>query len=165
MRDQRGRAPSCWGRNYEGQLGNGQASKTKPVNYSTPQQVSKQFNGIRALDLGYSETLAADAAGELYAFGDLSPGARGLTPAPDSTPRRVALPAPVLEVRANDGHRCVLPLTTASGAGEMVTSTRSETAVTRARRTPCVSSSRSESDYGRPRAPAPTPSKPICFAA
>jgi alpha-tubulin suppressor-like RCC1 family protein len=99
---------SCWGRNYEGQLGNGQAPKTKPVNYATPQAVSKQFNGIRALDLGFSETLVVDAASELYAFGDLSSGARGLTPAPDSTPRRVALPAPVLEVGANDRHRCAL---------------------------------------------------------
>jgi alpha-tubulin suppressor-like RCC1 family protein len=97
---------SCWGRNYEGQLGNGQTPKTKPVNYATPQAVSHQFNGIRALDLGYSETLVVDAAGDLYAFGDLSSMGRGGEP--DSTPRRVPLPAPVIEARANFAHRCAL---------------------------------------------------------
>jgi alpha-tubulin suppressor-like RCC1 family protein len=98
----------CWGRNYEGQLGNGQTPKTKPVRCATPQAASKRFNGVRALDLGYSETLVVDAAGDLYAFGDLSRAARGLTSAPDSTPRKIPLRAPVLEVRANNAHRCAL---------------------------------------------------------
>ncbi len=98
----------CWGRNYEGQLGNGQTPKTKPVRYATAQAVTKAFAGIRALDLGYAETLVVDGAGELYALGDLSSSVRGVAPQPDSTPRKVPMPGPVVEIRANRSHRCAL---------------------------------------------------------
>lgn len=98
----------CWGRNYEGQLGNAQTPKTKPVNYATPQLVPKQFDAIRALDLGTAETLVVDGAGDLYAFGDLTFIVRGFASHPDSTPHKLSMPGAVVEIRANHAHRCAL---------------------------------------------------------
>jgi alpha-tubulin suppressor-like RCC1 family protein len=95
----------CWGRNLEGQLGNGTTTGS-----STPVDVSGLTSGIGAIDGGY-HTCALTTAGGAKCWGSNSSGelGNGTTTTHSSTPVDVSdLSSGVAVISAGDEYTCAL---------------------------------------------------------
>ncbi len=98
-------AVQCWGRNYEGQLGDGSTT-----NASTPQSVTSPASAVAAIAAGANHTCALTSAGAVQCWGNNAWGQLGDGSTTDnSTPQPVAsLASGVAAIAAGEDHTCAL---------------------------------------------------------
>ena len=97
----------CWGRNGNGQLGDGSIiQQPQPISVATPANGSTPT----ALSLGRQHTCLIDAAGSVYCWGDNSSGQLGNATTTDSPlPQKVsALAGIAQDIAAGSRHTCAL---------------------------------------------------------
>ncbi|WP_428001138.1 fibronectin type III domain-containing protein [Acidovorax sp.] len=98
-------AVQCWGRNVEGQLGDGSTT-----NKNTPQPVTGLASGVATIAAGYYHTCALTTAGAVQCWGNNNSGELG-----DGSTTRKSTPQPVTglasgvaAIAAGRGHTCAL---------------------------------------------------------
>lgn len=100
------RAPGtlwCWGRNTDGQLGQGPGAE---VQLRTPTRVGTESDWI-AVDVGQATTCGLRADGSMWCFGDNGFGQVGTAPSSGvTTPRRVGADTGWVEVKTDTFHTC-----------------------------------------------------------
>jgi len=99
----------CWGRNYSGQLGNGEATDVAS-NLKVSIENVGGLQDVVQVDGGTSHTCALTAAGEVYCwgsneFGNLGDGGNTNRQRPTLV---LGLPGPVSEIALGDSHSCAL---------------------------------------------------------
>jgi alpha-tubulin suppressor-like RCC1 family protein len=105
----------AFGENFGGQLGNATSEGTLQPN-PTPTPVTQPGAQVTQVAAGDGFSLAATAAGQLYAFGfntfgQLGNGTDNGMYVPNPTPALVALPGPVTQVAAGGSHSLALTST------------------------------------------------------